>query len=39
MMGCFDYRKEHMGFVKNGISVQDLSHCQTLKKGVELCIS
>jgi len=28
-----------LGYVKNGISVQGLSHCQTLKNEVELCIS
>ena len=28
-----------LGFVKNGISAQDLSHCQTLKKEVELYVS
>jgi hypothetical protein len=28
-----------LGFVKNGISVQDLSYYQTLENEVELCIS
>jgi len=28
-----------LGFLKNGISVQDLSHCQTLENEVELCVS